>query len=936
MTTVSLDLVAYDKGSKAFDKMADSGQKLNTQLDKLGKTTATAKVDVDTSKADGAIAKFGPKFTAGAAAIGLAAGAALSKGFTDAMDTQSALKKLDAQLGASEFDSKKHGKIAGQLYAEAYGESMSDVTEAIKSVVQNLDGMRDSSEEDLKAISAGALNAAAVLDEEVGPVTRAVAQMLRTKLAKSADEAFDILVFGAQHGADVAGDLLDTFTEYSTQFRDLGIDGKAALGILRQGLRGGARDADIVADAMKELNIRVQDKSAAGALKELGLNGKRVASAFAEGGPKAFAALDQIMDRLRKVKDPTDKYRLAQALLGTQSEDLAKALLEIDPSEATQGMDELAGSTQRAGDTFASTAESQITSWWRTVEQQVVGFLRNEVLPEIQEFIGKLDFSEVVAKVEEIAGKLKMLWDRIFADITDWADKNKGKIDSFASDTESAFENFSGAITAVIDFLTAAWDHGGEELFNVAFATMGNVLNIISGFLQQIEGIFQIFTGLLTGDWDKFWEGIRNVGEGMTKVIGNVLDGAMRLIVGSWGGNWDEMKRKATDKLGEIVDTVKSAVNGIIKAWNWVSEKLGLPSIPLLGTFDKGGGGGAGTQRLMATGGVVPGFGNTDSVPALLTPGEVVFSKLAIKNMGGLRAVDALHAAARDGRSGFERLYGGDRSEPGLVYFADGGAVLKGLAFARNQVGKPYVWGATGPGGYDCSGLMSAMIGALTGSNPYARRFATGSFSPGHGVGGLMPGLNSAFGVGVVRGNPGHMAGTLGGVNIEATPPVVRMGPSARGANSSMFDMQFSLPEIGGKFIGGGGFNAAAIIRGAFANALSAIGAIGGGAFASGASQITRRLADNVISHLIAKVPGFADGGVVPGPYGSPQLIQAHGGEYVSALGWERRLADALRNQRGGNQTVVKQYHLTVINANNREADVRSVLRRMELMDGVA
>jgi cell wall-associated NlpC family hydrolase len=32
----------------------------------------------------------------------------------------------------------------------------------------------------------------------------------------------------------------------------------------------------------------------------------------------------------------------------------------------------------------------------------------------------------------------------------------------------------------------------------------------------------------------------------------------------------------------------------------------------------------------------------------------------------------------------------------------------KALAFARSQTGKPYVWGASGPDSYDCSGLTQA------------------------------------------------------------------------------------------------------------------------------------------------------------------------------------------------------------------------------------
>lgn len=42
----------------------------------------------------------------------------------------------------------------------------------------------------------------------------------------------------------------------------------------------------------------------------------------------------------------------------------------------------------------------------------------------------------------------------------------------------------------------------------------------------------------------------------------------------------------------------------------------------------------------------------------------------------------------------------------------------KALAFARTQVGKPYVWGATGPGSYDCSGLTQAAWKAMRRRSP--------------------------------------------------------------------------------------------------------------------------------------------------------------------------------------------------------------------------
>jgi hypothetical protein len=124
-----------------------------------------------------------------------------------------------------------------------------------------------------------------------------------------------------------------------------------------------------------------------------------------------------------------------------------------------------------------------------------------------------------------------------------------------------------------------------------------------------------------------------------------------------------------------------------------------------------------------------------------------------------------------------------------------GPGVQRALAFARAQSGKPYVWGGVGPGGYDCSGFMSAITNVIQGKSPHSRRFTTFSFTGAeNGPAGFRKGLRSGFTVGVTNAGVGHMAGTLGGVNVESSGSRgVHLGPSARGTNNGLFNMRYGL-----------------------------------------------------------------------------------------------------------------------------------------------
>ncbi|CAM5368236.1 hypothetical protein SCALM49S_04583 [Streptomyces californicus] len=172
-----------------------------------------------------------------------------------------------------------------------------------------------------------------ILGEEVAHVSTTVGKMVKTGMARDAEEAMDILVKAQQKGLNASEDLLDTFDEYSTQFRKVGIDGPMAMGLVSQALAGGARDTDIAADAIKEFSLLSIDGSeaAAEAYKALGLDADKMIKILAAGGPKATKAMDTIFDKIRGLDDPVKKNTVAIGLFGTKFEDLGGAFDTMDP-----------------------------------------------------------------------------------------------------------------------------------------------------------------------------------------------------------------------------------------------------------------------------------------------------------------------------------------------------------------------------------------------------------------------------------------------------------------------------------------------------------------------------------------------------------------------------------------------------------------------------
>ncbi|MFF0777098.1 phage tail tape measure protein [Streptomyces sp. NPDC003720] len=351
------------------------------------------------------------KLKVGAAAAGVAAGAILVKGLGDAIDQANVTSKLQAQLGTSNKVAAQQGKLAGKLYSTGVTDSFESAADAIKSVMQSGLAPPGATTKQLEKLATKASDVATVFDQDLGGVTNAVSQMLRTGLAKNADQAFDLITKGFQGGTDKAGDFLDTINEYGTQFRKAGLDGAAGIGLLNQAIQGGARDADLAADAIKEFSIRAIDgsDSTATGFKALGLNADQMAARFAKGGSTANGVLDLTLDKLRGIKDPVKQAQAATALFGTQAEDLGKALFAMDPSKAAKGLGQVGGAAEKVGKNIRSGPQYELQVFTRTLQQGLVNFLGGEVLPLLAEWGGTFN-RDVLPPLKTVGSALASLF----------------------------------------------------------------------------------------------------------------------------------------------------------------------------------------------------------------------------------------------------------------------------------------------------------------------------------------------------------------------------------------------------------------------------------------------------------------------------------------------------------------------------------------------
>lgn len=609
------------------------------------------------SQVSGWAGKLGPA----AAVAGAAAGAALVKGTLDALDSQAITDKLGSSLGLSDAEAERLGSVAGDLYANAYGDSLGGVADVLRTAVQV--GIGDA---DLEAITGQAFSLESAFGGAAGEYLTLAGQLQNQGLTSSVTEGLDFITTSFQQlPAEMQAPLSEAVAEYGTFLDGLGFSTEESFGFLTAAAADGEFALDKAGDAIKEFGIRSTDMSTAStaAYEAIGLDAKAMADQILAGGDVAGGAFDQIVDGLLGIEDPTEQANAAIALFGTPLEDLGvdkipDFLGSLDDMGA--GFGDVAGASAELDAQLNDNLGTRIETLKRQAFQGLADVAEQYVIPALERMVPVIE--QVAAWLGENLPAAIEAVRPIFEQVVAFISENLPGALVIAQDAFSALiehvgpiiESLGNIISSMVTIISALWVEFGDEILQVIVIAWGTISAVIQGALQVIEGVLAVFAGVLTGDWSAAWDGVKTILSGALDVIKALVSGAFDAVVLVIAGLGSRIASAASGMFDGIKDAFRSAINFIIEKWNSVS--FSLPSVDT--PFGSFGGFTLDTPNISKfhSGGVVPGrYGQ--EVVAILEAGETVRTREqeAALGRGGVH-IEHFHAADRPLMEEFEEL----------------------------------------------------------------------------------------------------------------------------------------------------------------------------------------------------------------------------------------------------------------------------------------
>lgn len=578
---------ATDKFSKMLYAAQGEANKLNSELQYVSEHGADAFDDVNDALDDveDGTGKASDGFTImkGVAANLYTEGIQLvTDGLHDMYDllleSDSAVGSFAAKTGTAVSDMGKYTDIINDIYESGKGESLTNVSDTMAMVVQQFGELNDA---DLSDITENTLTLEKYFGYDVQEQLRA-SKMLVDQFGLSADEAFSMIVQGAQSGLDKNGDLLDSINEYSVHYKQLGYDADDFFNSLLNGTASGTFSVDKLGNAMKEFGIRSKDTadSTTEGFELIGLNADDMRNKFSQGGETAKQAMNETITALFNLDDQVKMNQAGVDLFGTMWEDLGKegiaALSNVD-GKITESTESLENINKIQFDSL----ETRVQSVGRRFKSEITQPIIEKALPKVETALDYLskNMDNVIGTVKKVGEAMKIAL-------------AVGTVTKFVSASVTGISSVVNTIKAAKDAQLALNAAQKANLFGLLAGLAVGAGIAIYDYYKKVEESLEPVS-LLSDEtntlckklqdqrtaWDDAKGSVdKSIGnknaefsyyQDLKEELDNIVDSSGKIKSG-----YEDRAKFITEKLGDVTGTEIEIVDDTIQKYDELSQKL--------------------------------------------------------------------------------------------------------------------------------------------------------------------------------------------------------------------------------------------------------------------------------------------------------------------------------------------------------------------------
>lgn len=270
----------------------------------------------------------------------------------------------------------------------------------------------------------------------------------------------------------------------------------------------------------------------------------------------------------------TDGFMGTTELAAKLGADILNVILTPITENAEGFKEELQNVINPISEVLTTLADS-FTQTWDKINQMYDEHLRplfDSITDGLSEIVGTLldGYNTYMAPVlETLAGKFTEVWQGTIQPLLDNFIELFGKVaDLIKVVWENILQPVVNWIAGNIYPVVAPVVEAVGTLFLDVFQGIGDTLN---NFLTIAGGVIDFLTGVFSGDWEKAWDGIKSVFEGVWNGMPDFIKEPIRSIVGF---------------INTMIAAVESGVNGVIEALNAIS--IDIPETPFSDAFTLG------------------------------------------------------------------------------------------------------------------------------------------------------------------------------------------------------------------------------------------------------------------------------------------------------------------------------------------------------------